>query len=126
MEPGLEARVEHVVSDADTAQAIGSGDVAVLGTPRLVALCEEAAVRAIARALDAASTSAGTRIDLHHTAPTRPGRRVVARARLDRVDGRTLEFSVEADDDAGPIAHGTHTRIVVDRERFLSGAEERS
>lgn len=125
IEPGLEASVEHTVVHADTAVALGSGDVEVLATPKLVALCEQAAVRAVAEALDTGQTSVGTRMDLAHTAPTPGGRRVVARAHLDRVDGRTLEFSVEAADDAGSIAHGTHTRVLVDRERFLKGAEER-
>jgi predicted thioesterase len=126
IEPGLHADVEHTVTDADTAVALGSGDVAVLATPAVVALCERAAVKAIAGALDAEQTSVGTNITLDHVAPTMPGRTVKARARLDSIDGRTLLFAVEASDDAGVIASGTHTRVVVDRQRFASGADQRS
>lgn len=126
IEPGLHAEVEHTVTDADTAVALGSGDVAVLGTPAVVALCERAAVTAIAGVLDAAQTSVGTNITIDHVAPTVPGRTVKARAHLERLDGRTLLFAVEAADYAGVIASGTHTRVVVDRQRFASGADQRS
>lgn len=125
MHPGLEASVRLVVGDGDTAAALGSGDVAVLGTPRIVGLCEQAAVEAIAGSLEPGQTSVGTRIDLAHVAPTTVGRRVVARARLDSVDGRTLGFSFEVSDDTGPVASGTHTRVLVDRDRFLRDASER-
>lgn len=124
--PGLEADVERVVADADTASALGSGDVDVFGTPAVVAMCEEAAVAAVARSIDSGQTTVGTSITLDHLAPTLVGRRVLARAHLERVDGRTLHFDVEASDGTGPIARGTHTRVVVDRDRFLSGAAERT
>lgn len=123
--PGLEATVEHLVTDGDTAAALGSGDVSVLGTPRIVALCEQAAVEAVAPSLEPGQTSVGTQIDLTHLAPTVVGRTVVATARLVRVEGRWLGFSVEVVDEAGRVAHGTHSRVVVDLERFLRSAAER-
>jgi predicted thioesterase len=126
IEPGLEATADHVVTDADTASALGSGDVAVFGTPALVALCEGAAVAAVSAALDPGQTSVGTNISLDHLAPTAPGRQVTAHARLERVEGRTLHFSIEASDPSGGIARGTHTRVVVDRDRFLNTADERA
>lgn len=126
IEEGLEAALEHVVSDADTASAMGSGDVAVFATPAVVALCERAAVAALASRLGPGQTSVGTNITLDHLAPTAPGRRVEARARLESVDGRMLHFDVEAHDGSGLVARGTHVRMVVDRARFLDGADERA
>lgn len=126
IEPGLHAEVEHIVIDADTALALGSGDVGVLGTPSVVALCERAAVAALSPVLDVDQTSVGTHIAIDHLAPTVPGRTVNARATLESVEGRTLSFAVEASDDAGTIASGTHTRVLVDRKRFVSGAEQRA
>lgn len=122
LEPGLEGTVEHVVERGDTAPAHGSGDVDVLATPRLVGLCEQAAVEAVASALPDGETTVGTRVDLRHTAPSPPGRRVEVVALLEEVDGRQLRFSVEATDDRGPIGSGTHVRVRVDRTRFLEGA----
>lgn len=126
IEPGAEATVEHVVNRTDLADSLGSGDVQVLGTPRVAAWCEEAAVRAIAAAIGADRTSVGTHLDLHHVAPTTRGHRVEARARVESVSGRTVTFDLEARDPAGVIAHGTHTRAVVERERFLRGAHDRT
>lgn len=123
--PGLEATVDRIVTHEDTAMTLGSGDVEVLGTPAVVALLELAAVHALVGSLEPNQTSVGTHIDIEHLAPTVPGRHVVARAVLVGVDGRKCEFTVEATDPSGVIARGTHSRVLVDRKRFLAGAEER-
>lgn len=119
--PGASAEAELVVTDADTAVAAGSGDVPVLATPRLIALCEEATVAAVTADLPEGMTTVGARVDFEHLAPTAIGSRVRARAVLTRVEGRTLTFSIEAADDAGAIGRGMVVRVAVDRERFLGG-----
>ncbi|MEZ5114866.1 MAG: hypothetical protein R2737_01250 [Candidatus Nanopelagicales bacterium] len=124
LEPGRDAYLTHLVGDADTATALGSGDVPVLATPRLVALCEAATVAAVAGALPPGSTSVGTRVVMDHLAATPVGESVVVRAEVRVVDGRTLHFDVVAEHDLGdgPVvaARGEVTRVVVDRDRFLS------
>ena len=120
--PGLQATVTRVVTGDDTAAALGSGDVDVLGTPAVVALCEAAAVKAVAEALSDGQTSVGAHIHVEHLAPTRVGSSVSATAVLTIVEGRKLGFTIEASDEAGVIARGTHARVVVDRERFVQGA----
>ena len=82
LEPGLSARVALTVGEADTAQTLGSGDVPVLGTPRVLALCEAATVRATARYLPPGTTTVGTRVELEHLAATPVGGTVTAEARL--------------------------------------------
>ena len=119
VEPGLTARVSARVTPADTASALGSGDVPVLGTPRLVALCEEAAIAAVAGALPDGMTSVGARIDLEHLAPSPVGATISASAVLTRVEGRSLTFSIEASDDRTVIGRGVVVRVAVDRDRFL-------
>ncbi len=116
---GLSARVELVVGEADTAIAVGSGDVPVLATPRVVALVEEATVAAVAPALDDGETTVGTRVELDHLAATPVGRTVVAEARLVTVRRRRLRFAVEVREGDLVVAEGTVTRAVVDRDRFL-------
>ena len=120
---GLSSTVELVVSDADTAVAHRSGSVEVLATPRVVALCEEAAVGAIEGALDNGSTSVGMRIQLDHLAPTMVGSTVTAEATLEKIAGRRLTFTVSASDARGLIAAGKVTRVVVDVDRFLDKAQ---
>ena len=119
LQPGLAARVTLDVRDADTAVALRSGDVRVLGTPRLIALCEEASVQAVAGHVPEGHTTVGMRVQLDHLAPTAVGSSVTAEARLDKIEGRRLTFSVSASDDRGLIAAGKVTRVVVDVEKFM-------
>lgn len=119
VEPGLSAEVELIVETADTAIALRSGDVPVLGTPRVVALCEQASVATLCDRLDADHTSVGQSVQLDHVAPTAIGGRVRAEATLLKVEGRRLTFNVTVTDDAGLIAVGRLTRVIVGTERFL-------
>lgn len=111
-----------MVTSADTALALGTGEVDVLATPRLIALCEEACCRALEGALGSPKTTVGVRVQLDHLAPVRVGGSVSAEATLERVEGRRLVFTVAAVDDAGLVAAGRMTRVVVDREEFLAKA----
>lgn len=120
--PGLTARVELTVTDADTAQAVGSGDVPVLGTPRVLALAEAATVAATARHLPSGRTTVGVRVELAHLAPAPVGRRVTAEARLTEVDGRRLVFAVTVTDGTETVAEGRVERMLVDRQRFVARA----
>jgi fluoroacetyl-CoA thioesterase len=122
VEPGLSATVDMVVDIADTALAIGSGDVEVLATPRVVALAEEATVTAVRDAFHNGTTTVGYRVQLDHLAPTAVGEKVRAEAVLESVEGRRLTFRVSVTDDRGLVAAGRVTRVVVERARFLAKA----
>ncbi|MEU1689699.1 hotdog domain-containing protein [Micromonospora sp. NPDC005707] len=124
--PGLTARVELTVTDTDTAQAVGSGDVPVLGTPRVLALAEAATVAATAARLPSGSTTVGTRVELEHRAATPVGRTVAARAELVKVDGRRLAFEVIVTDGNEVVATGRVERALVDRQRFVERAARAS
>lgn len=119
---GLTARVELTVTDADTAQAVGSGDVPVLGTPRVLALAEAATVAATATRLATGMTTVGVRVELDHRAATPVGRTVVAQARLAKVDGRRLLFEVIVNEGDQVVAEGRVERLLVDRQRFVARA----
>jgi fluoroacetyl-CoA thioesterase len=122
VEPGLAAQIELTVGEDDTAPAMRSGDVPVLATPRIVALCEEATVAAVAGALAEGETTVGHSIQLDHVAPTRVGGRVRAEVTLQKVSGRRLTFTVSVTDLRGLIAAGKITRVIVDKERFMEKA----
>jgi predicted thioesterase len=119
LEPGLEATIEETVTEAMTAEALGSGDVPVLGTPAVLTLVEKAAVAAIAGELEDGQTSVGSRVDLSHIAPTPVGGHVRATARLVEIVTRKLLFEFSVSDDHTEVANGTHRRVIVDRTRFL-------
>ena len=119
---GASAEVTHAVAAADTAQALGSGDVPVLATPRVLALLEAATIAAVAPRLTDGQTAVGTRVSIEHQAATPIGRTVTALARLVAVDGRRLEFEVTLYDGETVAAFGTVERVAVDRDRFIARA----
>jgi predicted thioesterase len=120
----LAATVELTVEEGDTAEALGSGDVPVLATPRVVALAEEATVAAVAGHLEEGETSVGVRVQLDHLLPVPVGRTVRCEAKLESVEGRRLTFFVSVSNDHGLVAAGKVTRAVVKRDRFLEKANE--
>lgn len=120
---GLTAKVQLTVGDADTAQALGSGDVPVLGTPRVVALAEAATVAATARALESGQTTVGVRVELEHRAASPIGHLVTAEALLTKVEGRRLFFEVTVRDGERVAAEGRVERVLVDRHAFLEKAQ---
>jgi fluoroacetyl-CoA thioesterase len=120
--PGLRAAFDHTVADQDTAVALGSGDVPVLATPRVLALAERATVAAVAGAIGPGATTVGVRVELEHLAASVVGAAVRVSAELERVDGRVLEFAVEVRDGARLAARGHVTRVLVDRDAFLATA----
>ena len=124
---GAAATISRAVSEADTSTALGSGDLPVLGTPRLLAWAEEATCAALAPHLDRSSSSVGVRVRLEHSRPS-PLRAVVrVLATLTEVDERQLRFEVSAEHEDGQVvARGQVTRAVVDRSRFLERLVPRS
>lgn len=111
--------MELLVTDDDTAAAANSGDVEVLSTPRIVALCEQAAVEAMHPLLAEGETTVGKRVQLDHLTPVAVGGSVTVDARLDKIEGRRLTFSVSVNDDRGLVAAGKVMRVIVERTRFL-------
>lgn len=116
--PGMRGRAETIVTESDTAIALRSGDVNVLGTPRLIALCEQASMDAVSGALEAGQTTVGARVQLDHIAPSHVGDTIVATASLETIEGSRLMFSVHASDGKREVGRGVIVRFVVDRERF--------
>lgn len=118
LEPGMTAEVTLTVTRQDTAIALASGEVAVLSTPRVLALAEQAAVTAVKQALPVDMTSVGAWVELEHLAPTPVGETVAARATLVRVEGRRLEFDISVHQGETVIARVRHRRAVVARSAF--------
>ncbi len=116
--PGRRGTATLTVTYDDTAAALGSGDVEVLGTPRVLALVEEASVRALGDCLPPDKTSVGSVVELQHRAPSRIGAEVSAEAVLLGVHGRRLEFSARVTEGETEVAHCRHRRVIVDRARF--------
>jgi predicted thioesterase len=120
LESGLKHESVMRVVDGNTAEYIGSGDMAVLATPAMVALMENAAMLAVAKELGEGETTVGSMISTSHLKPSKVGATVLAVAELVEVDGRKLTFKIAAYDGETLIGEGEHVRFVVNREKFLS------
>ena len=110
------------VTEDDTAAAVGSGSLPVLGTPRLLAWLEAATRACLEPVLTEGTTSVGTRVQVEHLAASLVGAEVEVSASSAYEDGRLHRFTVSARDTASGkvLAAGEITRVVVDAERFLS------
>ena len=117
---GLKYTSTLVVTDDVTAVKIGSGDMAVLATPAMMALMENAAMLAVADELPEGCTTVGGHIASSHLKPSKVGDTVTATAEVVKVDGKKIEFKVSAYSGDVLIGEGSHLRFVVDRERFMS------
>ncbi len=127
---GSSAERLFTVTDADLATALGSGDVPVLATPRMIAWMEAAAVDAVAQTLAETATSVGTAVEVDHVSASPLGAAILVSATVRGAQGSTLHFDCEAievgpDGSSSVVGHGSISRAVVDRERFLARLNSR-
>ena len=118
LKEGLTGNAALTVGEEHTAPRVGSGRVHVLATPVMINLMEAAALDAVERLLPDGHQSLGTQLNVGHYAATPVGMGLRATATVTKVDGRNIEFRVEAFDDKERVGDGTHTRVVVNVERF--------
>ncbi|MDR1962070.1 MAG: thioesterase family protein [Gracilibacteraceae bacterium] len=125
MKVGISATIHTTVDKGNTACTVGSGGLDVFATPAMSALMERADCEALTDMLEPGQTSVGANISVSHAAASPIGVNVAATATITAVDGRKIEFAVTACDGAGEIGNGTHTRFIVDAEKFMSKASTR-
>ena len=122
---GMSYTVETVVTETNTARAVGSGQVDVFSTPMMIAQMELAASRCIESALEAGQVSVGGHLNVSHSAATPIGMSVKTTATVTDVDGIKVTFTVRAEDEKGPIGEGNHLRFIVDEQRFTDKANKK-
>nr|WP_122012949.1 thioesterase family protein [Maliibacterium massiliense] len=122
MQVGIKGHYALVVTQDMLASRVGSGAVDVYATPMMIAGMEKVCAEAVAALLAPGQVTVGTHMDATHEAATPPGMRVCFDCELVAVDGRKLTFCVEARDACGVIGRARHTRVIVDREKFLARA----
>ena len=120
LQEGLRHTSQLTVDETVTAIAMGSGDMPVLATPAMMALMENAAMLAVTDHLPEGSTTVGGHISSSHLKPSKLGDTITATATVTRVDGKKIEFKVEAHCGDTLLGEGTHLRFIVDKEKFMS------
>lgn len=116
--PGLRGEMRLVVREEDIARHLGSGNVSVLATPRMISLMENASVKAVDDLLPPGQATVGSEIRVRHLAATPQGMEVTVHSELVEVEGRRLTFKLEAFDEREKIGEGTHIRFIIDLDRF--------
>ena len=120
--PGLKGSASVRVIHENTAAVVGSGSLEVFATPMMIALMENAALNTVKPFLAEGEATVGTEISVTHDVPTPIGETVTAEAELIAVDRRKLQFQVQARVGDEIIGKGTHTRFIINEERFLQKA----
>ena len=118
-----QAEASEIVTENNTAVKMGSGKSPVYATPALVALMENAAIRAVDDQLPEGYSTVGIAINVKHVAATPMGLTVTAKATLVEQDRRKLTFKIEAHDGAGTVGEATHERFIIESAPFLAKAE---
>ena len=122
---GIKGREEVMVTEENTAKAMGSGTLDVFATPAMTALMEMTAWKSVAPILEDGDGTVGTLLQITHDAPTPLGMKVFCESELLEIDGRRLVFHVAAFDAKGKIGEGRHERFVINNERFAAKAEKK-
>ncbi len=117
--PGLSFKQTKKVQKEDTAANYGSGFLEVLATPAMVALMEHTSLMVVQHFLEPGYGTVGTSINISHLKATPVGMNVECTASLTEIIGNSLTFSVVAFDETGKIGEGTHSRFIIDENRFM-------
>jgi predicted thioesterase len=120
---GIKGAQSVEVSESNTAEAMGSGDLPVFATPAMIALIERTACQSVIPYLEIGQSTVGTHLDISHSSATPIGMTVVCETELVEIDRRRLVFKVRVYDSKGEVGSGTHERFVVDSARFMEKAE---
>ena len=110
----------YVIKNENSAENMGSGDLAVLSTPSLVAFMENAAKNYLNKFLPEEMGSVGSNININHIAPTLIGNSITVRGKITEViKEKIIKFSIEAYEKDKKIGDAEHTRVILNNTKFL-------
>jgi|SRR4051794_32448545 len=118
--PGTKGEERLTVTSDVAIDFLGVENARVLSTPQLIQHLEITARNSIKPLLEDGWDSVGTHVNVAHLAATPMGMNVTFRSEVLSVDGRKVNFKVEAFDEKEQVAAGTHERALVDIARFAT------
>lgn len=120
LQEGIELSLTKTVSETDSAKVYGSGMVDVLATPAMIGFMEQTCLELVLPLLEKGYNTVGTEVNIKHLKATPIGQQIECKARLIEVDGRMLKFAVEVFDESGKAGEGTHSRAIVNIDKFMA------
>ena len=125
IKPGIDNEIDDTVTEQNSASAWGSGGLPVFATPAMIAFMEKAAHLAVEALLPSGWSTVGTEVNIKHLSATPVGMKITARAELLSIEGRALHYKIEAHDEEGKIGEGTHSRFIIETEKFMARTEKK-
>ena len=115
---GARHKLEVLVTEHNAISFLGRDDARVLATPWLIMYLEMTSRDLVKSYLLDTEDTVGTQVNVRHLAATPIGMTARFTSEVTGLNGRRVEFLVEAWDDRDKIAEGTHERFVVEVSRF--------
>lgn len=110
----------EIVNANNVATVVGSGSVEVFATPAMIALMEKTANNSLRNHLPEGCVTVGVEINTKHIKASGLGKEIVCKSELIKVDGKKIFFNISAYEGEDLIGQASHTRVVVDKEKFLN------
>lgn len=117
---GTKQEYQTLVTTDIATSFLGLDDARVLSTPQMIGLMERTCRNAVLPLLDEGYDTVGTHVNVAHLAAAPLGSRVIFRAEVISVEGRRVEFRVEAATEKEKIGEGTHQRTIIHVARFAA------
>ncbi len=122
LELGMKCEVSKIVTENDTANKFSDKGVNLFASPVMFGMMEDAGLKCVAEYLPEGYSTVGTHLESSHDAPTPIGMKVTVEAELIEHKGNKLVFKTTARDEMDVIGRGTHTRYIVDFDKFTEAA----
>lgn len=125
LEIGLVGELTYHSTIDNTAKTLRSGTLNVFATPAMVALIEETCWKSVDPYMNLNECTVGISLNIEHLSPTPVGMTICCHSKLTKIEGRKLIFEVEVFDEVNLIGRGTHSRFIVDSEKFQSKTDSK-
>jgi len=122
---GTTRRVQTRVTSDIAISFMGIEDARVLSTPEMIRLMERTSRDLVLPLLDSGYDTVGTHVNVYHRAAAPLGSSVTFTSEVLAVDGRRIQFRVEAATEAEKVGEGTHERMIVNVAKFAARQAEK-
>jgi enoyl-CoA hydratase/carnithine racemase/predicted thioesterase len=130
MKPGFQVgAIGELIWNVDSSMVItlgGDPRATVFSTPNMIMLMERAAREALRPYLETGEESVGTDVQIQHVSGAGIGSVVRGQARATQIDGKRIQFDVEAWCGDRQLGLGKHTRALVKLERLIENLEKQN